>query len=80
MSSSALILMGFSEIRQMNERNGMACSIRSTINKTTTCQMLVNYSHHIFLGQKYDPMVRLFETGYVSQVGKILVKFRRPPK
>lgn len=24
-------------------------------------------------------MVRLFETGYVSQVGKILVKFRRPP-
>lgn len=54
----------------------VACSIRSTINKTTTCQMLVNYSHHIF-GQKYEPMERIFEIGYVSQVRKNLINFRR---
>jgi hypothetical protein len=60
--------MGFGEIRQMNsdERNGVVYSTRSVINETTTCQVLVNYSHHNFFGQKYEPIVRIGEIEYVS--------------
>lgn len=65
--------MGFGEIGPMDgdERNGMACSIRYAINKTTTCQMHVNYSHFVFLAENKNPWLEDFKLGMFSKLEKI---------